>query len=244
MRGASERPGRRRGGTSVNHPPLVLTPGEPAGIGPDLCVLMAQEGWGARLVAVASPEVLLERAQHLGLPLTLLPFTPGSPPPGGGGAGRLEIVAIETARPVRPGRLDPANGTYVLNALDQAADLCLRGAASALVTGPVHKGVINEAGIPFSGHTEYLAARLGGDPVMMLATPGLRVALVARRPFHTYLAAGVSVLFGAQAILIMGGVTKLLPLTGVTLPFVSYGGSSLLVSSVMVGLVMWMSGES
>jgi len=156
---------------------IVLTPGEPAGVGPELCVQLAQRPHGASLVAVADPQLLAERAALLGLPLNIREYDPANPPPPAA-AGTLEVLPIPLRRPARCGRLDPANAGYVLACLDAAVAGCLEGHFDALVTGPLHKGVINDAGIPFSGHTEYLAARCGAaQPVMMLATEGLRVAL-------------------------------------------------------------------
>lgn len=155
---------------------LVLTPGEPAGIGPDLCVQLAQENLLLELVAVADPDLLQQRANQLGLPLRLLPFDAdeqAAPQQ----AGSLKVQPIKLAQKVILGKLDLANADYVLQTLDVAIDGCLHGRFDALVTGPVHKSNINEAGISFSGHTEYLAARTGGYPVMMLVTEGLRVAL-------------------------------------------------------------------
>ena len=160
-------------------PRLALTPGEPAGIGPDLIVrLAAAEHSAAELVAIADPDLLAERAARLGLELSLAPFdpaqaqaaTPSRP-------GQLKVWPVALAQAAIPGRLDPANAGYVLETLRRACDGCLDRTFDALVTGPVHKGVINEAGIPFTGHTEFLAERCGAEPVMMLATPGLRVAL-------------------------------------------------------------------
>ncbi len=157
-------------------PRLVLTPGEPAGIGPDLCVQLAQRAFPAQLVAIAAPDLLRDRARRLRLPLELLPYTPGIPPLAQR-AGSLSILPLPMARLQPPGQLDPANAPYVLATLARACDGCLAGEFDALVTGPVHKGIINDAGIPFSGHTEFLAARCGAEPVMMLVAPGLRVAL-------------------------------------------------------------------
>lgn len=154
--------------------PLAITPGEPAGIGPDLVAQIAQTAWDRPLVAVADPSLLKERAEHLGLPLTLLPFEDGtslSP------AGTIYVQPIPLRHTVQPGRIDPANAAYVLETLETATRGCLEGRFTGLVTGPVHKGVINAAGIPFTGHTELLAGITGGHPVMMLACPGLRVAL-------------------------------------------------------------------
>ncbi|RMG32399.1 MAG: 4-hydroxythreonine-4-phosphate dehydrogenase PdxA [Gammaproteobacteria bacterium] len=155
--------------------PLALTPGEPAGIGPDLVVQIAQRQWPWPLVAVADPRLLEARADQLGLPLRVLPYQEGTIPPAA--AGTLYVASIDLAEPAVPGRLDPRNAGYVLETLRHAAQGCLEGRYAALVTGPVHKGVINDAGVPFSGHTEFLAEITGGHPVMMLACPGLRVAL-------------------------------------------------------------------
>ncbi len=156
--------------------PLLVTPGEPSGIGPDLTLVLAGEPWDRPWAAVADPDLLARRAERLGLDIALEPWRPGRP--AHSGCGRLAVLPVPLARRERPGHPDPANARYVLATLDAAVDACLAGAAAALVTGPVHKGVINEAGIPFTGHTEYLAERCGVERVvMMLATEGLRVAL-------------------------------------------------------------------
>ena len=156
---------------------IAITPGEPAGIGPDLCVELAQEDHVVQLVCTADPELLRERAMRLGLPLTIdswEPETARAP----SRAGHLWLTPIPLVTGVQAGRLDPDNAAYVLATLRQAAERCLAGDFDALVTGPVHKGVINDAGVRFSGHTEFLAEVAGGEPVMMLVCPGLRVALV------------------------------------------------------------------
>ena len=155
---------------------LALTPGEPAGVGPDLLVRLVQERQEARIVAVADPELLAGRATDLGLPLRCIDFDPkaaevSSP------AGSLRVLRVPLRAPAKPGHLDARNAPYVLDTLRIACDGCLSGTFDALVTGPVHKGIINEAGLPFTGHTEFLAERCGTEPVMLLATPGLRVAL-------------------------------------------------------------------
>jgi 4-hydroxythreonine-4-phosphate dehydrogenase len=156
---------------------LALTPGEPAGIGPDLCIQLAQQPQAAELVAIADPQLLESRAAELGLPLTLRPFDPARPARPSG-AGELGVLPVALEAPVRCGRLDPRNAPYVLATLRRAVQGCRQGDFAALVTGPVHKGVINEAGIPFSGHTEFLAEQTAAPQVvMMLATEGLRVAL-------------------------------------------------------------------
>jgi 4-hydroxythreonine-4-phosphate dehydrogenase len=156
---------------------IALTPGEPAGIGPDLAVQIAQLDQDYELVAIADPDLLQDRAQQLGLPLSLRAVDNTSPPIPTK-AGELAVFPVNLPGTARPGPPDPANARYVLDTLDEAARGCLAGDYVALVTGPIHKGVINEAGIPFTGHTEYLAEKTGGHhPVMMLAAGDLRVAL-------------------------------------------------------------------
>ena len=156
--------------------PLALTPGEPAGIGPDLCVQLAQEERAAPLAAIADPDLLTERAAALGLPLELENLDPAQPPRNE--PGRLSVLPVGLVAPAVAGRLDPANAEYVLETLRVAVDGCSSGLFSGLVTGPVHKGVINEAGHPFTGHTEFLAERTStAQVVMMLVAGGLRVAL-------------------------------------------------------------------
>ncbi|HEC15096.1 MAG TPA: 4-hydroxythreonine-4-phosphate dehydrogenase PdxA [Sedimenticola sp.] len=158
-------------------PRIVVTPGEPAGIGPDLCVRLAQKGYPAELTAAADPALLEQRARQQGLPLRLTEFDPAKEP-SPHRPGRLKVLPVRLRAPVSPGNPDSANAPYVLETLRRAAEGCLGGLFSALVTGPVHKGVINDAGRPFSGHTEFLAELAGAEAVMMLAAPGLRVALV------------------------------------------------------------------
>ncbi|APZ44121.1 4-hydroxythreonine-4-phosphate dehydrogenase PdxA [Acidihalobacter ferrooxydans] len=157
---------------------LVITPGEPAGIGPDLLVQLAQQppAGAAPWIVVADPDLLAARARQLGLPLRLREYTADAAAPTA--IGELCVLPVAATAPVTAGQLDPANADYVLRTLTRAADGCLRGEFAALVTGPVHKGVINDAGIAFTGHTEFLAARCGNaHPVMLLAADALRVAL-------------------------------------------------------------------
>ena len=157
---------------------LVITPGEPAGIGPDICIQMAQQPpVDTELIVIGDESLMQERAQLLELPLHFDTFSKGagiaSTP------GRLSLVPVSLNNPCKIGNLDPSNAPYVLETLTQAVSLCLQGNADAMVTGPVHKGVINEAGFKFSGHTEFLAELCQQElTVMMLATEGLRVALV------------------------------------------------------------------
>ena len=129
---------------------IAVTSGEPAGIGPEICAALAREALGARIVVLGDRAIL-----------------PGCP----------EVEHIPLARARTPGKLDPANSRYVLSLLDRAVQGCLAGEFQAMVTAPVQKSVINDAGIPFTGHTEYLAERTGAHVVMMLVGGGLRVAL-------------------------------------------------------------------
>ncbi len=156
---------------------ICITPGEPAGIGPDLCVQLAQLPLACELVVVADRDMLEARAHALGLPLQTFLFDPYAPPemhyP-----GVLNVISIPLAASCTPGQLDIANARYVLDTLRRAVAGCGSGEFAALVTGPVHKGVINDAGIAFTGHTEFLAELTHAQQVvMMLAAPGLRVAL-------------------------------------------------------------------
>lgn len=157
-------------------PPLAMTPGEPAGIGPDLCVRFSQTRREEPLVAVCDPQLLESRARLLNIPLTINEYRQEavavSLEP-----GHLTVLPVSMPGPAKPGKLNPGNAAYVLETLRRATAGCQKGHFSALVTGPVHKGIINESGIPFTGHTEFLAGLTGGSPVMMLACPGLRVAL-------------------------------------------------------------------
>lgn len=157
-------------------PRIVLTAGEPAGIGPDLCALIAQRPFLCELVAVTDPGLLTSRAETLALSLHCQTVDLSAPPelhrP-----GTMKVLPTRLQNPSRCGELDIGNAAFVLKSIKQAARLCRTGKAHALVTGPVHKGIINVAGISFSGHTEYLAELTGDHPVMMLTAPGLRVAL-------------------------------------------------------------------
>jgi len=155
-------------------PIIAVTSGEPAGIGPDLCLALARERLPCRAVILADRELLAARAAQLGLALRLRAFDPAQVPQAGG----AEVLHLPLLAPVAAGRIDPANSPYVLALLDRALAGCLGGRFAAMVTAPVHKGVINDAGIPFTGHTEYLAAATSTPHVvMMLVGGGLRVAL-------------------------------------------------------------------
>jgi 4-hydroxythreonine-4-phosphate dehydrogenase len=158
-------------------PLIAVTAGEPAGIGPDLCVALARRRLPARIVVVADRDLLEGRARQLGVAPRMREFS-GHDKTDRRAAGRLLVHHVPLAARVIAGRLDPANGPYVLRTLEVAADGCSNGTFDAMVTGPVQKSVINEAGIAFTGHTEFLAERLRAPHVvMMLVGGGLRVAL-------------------------------------------------------------------
>lgn len=149
---------------SKNSKPIVISSGEPAGIGPELCLQLLTRSWPVPLVVLGDKDLFLARAQTLGLAWE--------------GAERIHFQHVPLAKRCMPGQLDTANAAYVLEMLDLALAGCVAGEFSAMVTAPVHKGIINDAGIAFSGHTEYLAAHTGtARVVMLLAGAGLRVAL-------------------------------------------------------------------
>lgn len=156
---------------------IALTPGEPAGIGPDLVITLAQQPQAHEIVAIADVQLLQARAAQLGLPLQLR-LVNLQEPPRPTKAGELAVLPVSLVEPAESGKLNVHNAPYILHTLDAAINGCVAGDFAALVTGPVQKSVINDAGIPFSGHTEYLADKTHTHKVvMMLATEGLRVAL-------------------------------------------------------------------
>ena len=156
---------------------LALTAGEPAGIGPELCLQLAGKQRDTGVVVIASRQLLQERAGLLGLDVTLHPWQPGMAPHMG--AGGLSVLHVDGCASVTAGKLDAANSRYVLDTLTVAAKGCLEGDFDGMVTAPVHKGIINDAGIKFSGHTEFLQELCDVERVvMLLATEELRVALV------------------------------------------------------------------
>ena len=157
-------------------PLIAVTAGEPAGIGPDLCVQLARHNLPERIVVIADRGLLEERARQLRVPLKTIGFS--SAKEARSRRGVLNVLHVPLSRQARAGRLAPANAPYVLRTLEIAADGCRDGVFDAMVTAPLQKSVINEAGIPFTGHTEYLAERTGAKHVvMMLAGGGMRVAL-------------------------------------------------------------------
>jgi len=154
--------------------PLVLTTGEPAGIGPDLAIAWAQRPRTTGVVAIADPQMLSARARQLGLTLRVVPY-PGAVTCS---AGELSVQPVPLGREAVAGRLDVANVPYVLETLRVAVDGCRDGTFAGMVTGPVQKSIVNDAGVAFSGHTEFLAERCGVETVVMLLAAGaLRVAL-------------------------------------------------------------------
>ena len=162
----------------MEHPAcLIYTPGEPAGIGPDLIIQLAQQGFSLPILIIANKALLQQRAQQLNLTIHLQDWRGKLPDNAGPDDIYIQDVALPSA--CTPGILNKDNANYVLQCLRQAVELCVAQPHYALVTGPLHKGVINDTGIHFSGHTEFLAELSHtARPVMMLATTGLRVALV------------------------------------------------------------------
>jgi 4-hydroxythreonine-4-phosphate dehydrogenase len=166
-------------------PRLALTPGEPAGIGPELVAMLAATDIAADLVAIADPALIADAAKRLGIALDIRNYDPAAAPTTRA-PGSLRIAPMSLVAPALPGTLDPRNAAYVLATLARAADGATSGEFAAIVTAPVHKGVINDAGVPFTGHTEFFAQRARRHVVMMLAAGGgtlarnggdLRVAL-------------------------------------------------------------------
>jgi 4-hydroxythreonine-4-phosphate dehydrogenase len=162
----------------ITVPRLALTAGEPAGIGPDLCIQLAQHVQSCQLIIIASPELLEERAKQLNLPVKLIDYNPQMPK-AVAEPGTLIVCPESLDSTVQPGILNSKNSKYVVNCLQRALIGCLSKEFDGVVTGPVHKGVINDAEIEFTGHTEFFADGANIDKVvMMLATDELRVALV------------------------------------------------------------------
>lgn len=147
-------------------PRLALTPGEPAGIGPDLCIQIAQQKLPAEVIVIGSPELLLARAKCLDLPLTLYPFDPYTPAKKNGD-GRLAIFPVELNTHSIPGELKVENCDYVIRTLTQGFELCIQNQCQALVTGPVHKAIMNQSGRDFKGHTEFLGQLANVKEVLM-----------------------------------------------------------------------------
>ena len=159
-------------------PRIVITSGEPAGIGPDACVALAQSAWDADLVVAGDTGLMAATAHTLGLPLTITPYDPAELP-ASHRAGTLKALQIPLAHPVTAGSPDTRNAAYVIDMLNRACDGCMNGEFAAMVTAPVQKSTLMDAGFAFTGHTEYLAVRTRAAlPVMLLQSGHLRVALV------------------------------------------------------------------
>lgn len=155
---------------------IAITTGEPAGIGPDLLIQLAQQSSLEDYVLIADPNVLQQRAKQLELDIELLDYSKGKP--ASPTLKQLTVLPLTCPAPVEAGKLDKHNSRYVLETLKRATEGCINNEFTAMVTAPLHKGIINDAGIPFTGHTEFLAELTNTKlPVMMLATEELRVAL-------------------------------------------------------------------
>ncbi|MCK6373988.1 MAG: 4-hydroxythreonine-4-phosphate dehydrogenase PdxA [Zoogloea sp.] len=158
----------------MSHPILAITSGEPAGVGPDLCAALPRRDWPARLVVLGDRALIAARVHAVEPSVEVIDYQPG----GSARPGAIEVLHVPLAVPAVPGKLDAANGRYVLDILDRAIAGCKSGEFAGMVTAPVHKGIICDAGVPFSGHTEYLAESTGTPlVVMMLVGGGMRVAL-------------------------------------------------------------------
>jgi 4-hydroxythreonine-4-phosphate dehydrogenase len=156
--------------------PLVVTSGEPAGIGPDLCVALAASSWKNQIVVIADSDMLAERARLLGVSVSFREYDGGEMQEDRG----LQVLSQPLDSPAVCGTLNPANAKSLLDGIDRAVSGCQSGEFSGLVTAPLQKSVINDAGIEFTGHTEYLAKLTSTEtPVMLLTARGLRVALVS-----------------------------------------------------------------
>jgi len=157
---------------------IIISAGEPAGVGPDIVLQIAQKKWPAELIVVGDPDLFKTRAKQLTLPIEIIPFD-STQPIEPHQPGTLKIISVALNEPCKAGQLNRHNVAYTLRCLEIATDFCLENKGATLVTGPLHKGVINEAGIAFTGHTEFLAQRCKvKQSLMLFVTPSLKVALV------------------------------------------------------------------
>lgn len=177
-----------------NHiPRIAITSGEPAGIGLDLCVLLAYQAIAAEIIIIADPTALAGRAEQLGLVIQTNSFDKNKAPQVHAGDGSITLIPIKTEEDVLAGQLNPSNGAYVIEMLSTATDGCLSGLFDAMVTAPVHKGIINQAGMAFTGHTEFLAEQSNtSQVVMMLVGGGMRVALATTHLQLTKVSAAIT----------------------------------------------------
>ena len=182
---------------------LAITPGEPAGIGPDLLIALAQNKHSADWVVLTDPDMLSQRADLLGKSLRIRSAPTGR-------AGELQVEPVLLAQPAMPGQLNAANSVSVLNSLRKAAEGCLAGRYAGMVTGPVQKSIINDAGFPFSGHTEFLRDAGGaGDVLMLLVAGGFRVGLVTTHlPLADVPAALTAELLASKLQLLLHGLRQ------------------------------------
>lgn len=165
--------------SSDTAPRVIISSGEPAGIGPELVLKLANQSLSLKLACTGDPDFLGDLSRQLGLDIDIRKITRSAEIPLHK-KGILNVVPCRLNQTVTPGRLNLQNAAYVLDCLDTALTMCVEGYADALTTAPLQKSIINEAGISFSGHTEYLAEQTAGDvqPVMLLASDNLRIALV------------------------------------------------------------------
>ena len=156
---------------------ILITPGEPGGVGPDITLDIFQQEWDAKLVVIADPDLLKQRAQKLNRSVKIIEIESLDKLSDSDATDTIQVLPVRLKTDVECGILQKENSAYVIECLTLAEELCRTKQCSALVTGPVHKGIINDAGIRFTGHTEFLASPSNSKPVMMLATQSLRVAL-------------------------------------------------------------------
>ena len=174
-------------------PRIAITAGEPAGIGLDLCAMLAHQAIAANIVVIADQDALLARAKALNIQLNIQAYQLKQIPSAHIGNGDITVLHQAIAKPVIAGKLDEANSAYVLTLLSTALEGCQENIFDAMVTAPVHKGIINQAGISFSGHTEFLAEQTNTDQVvMMLVGGGMRVALATTHLPLTKISAAIT----------------------------------------------------
>ncbi len=164
---------------------IVISSGEPAGIGPDIVIQALQHPISGRLAVTGDPDLIQQRSTQLGID-TEISLVDDQSSIDSHEPGRIQVIPVALSAPVTAGELNPDNSRYVIDCIDQAVDLCQVHCFQGMVTAPVHKGVINDGGIRFSGHTEWIAERTRcAQPVMMLASDSLRVCLATTHlPLH------------------------------------------------------------